>query len=119
MPFTKQYFHLRNLQKAGKNPQFGSYKYSALDFYEKGILLSIDQFSPRQFDRINIILSSNNIGVFTIEIQNTISSNDSKITDVRLEDLLHAQFEGKPSLALFNGTVKFNVNLILYQINKK
>ena len=118
MPFTKQYFHLRDLQKAGKSPQFGSYKYSALDFYEKGILLSIDQFSPRQFDRIDVILSSNNIGVFAVEIHNSMSG-ENNITDVRLEDLLHSQFEGKPSIAVFNGTVKFNVNLLLYQINKK
>jgi Ras GTPase-activating-like protein IQGAP2/3 len=118
MPFTKQYFHLRDLHRSGKSPQFGSYKYSALDFYEKGILLSIDQFSPRQFDRIHIILSSNKIGVFAVELQNGLSG-DSNITDVRVDDLLHAQFENKPSLALFNGTVKFNVNLLLYQINKK
>ena len=118
MPFTKQYFHLRDLQKSGKNPQFGSYKYSALEFYEKGILLSIDQFSPRQFDRIHMILASNHIGVFTVELQNGLSG-ENNITDVRVDDLLHAQFENKPSLALFNGTVKFNVNLLLYQINKK
>jgi Ras GTPase-activating-like protein IQGAP2/3 len=118
MPFTKQYFHLRDLQRSGKSPQFGSYKYSALDFYDKGILLSIDQLSPRQYDRVDIVLSSNNIGAFTIEIQNSISG-ENNITDVRLDDLLHAQFENKPSLALFNGTVKFNVNLLLYQVNKK
>jgi hypothetical protein len=39
--------------------------------------------------------------------------------DVRLEDLLQAQYQDRASLSLFNGLVKFNLNLLLYQINKK
>jgi len=121
MPFTKQYFHLRDLQKSGKSPQFGSFKYSAQDLYDKGILLSMDQFSPRQFDRINIVISSNKIGVFTMEVYNTNMGVTSLIasTDLRMEDLLQAQFENRVSLALFDGMAKVNLNLLLYQINKK
>ena len=40
-------------------------------------------------------------------------------TDLRMEDLLQAQFENRVSLALFEGMAKFNLNLLLYQINKK
>jgi Ras GTPase-activating-like protein IQGAP2/3 len=126
MPFTKQYFHLRDLQKSGQPPQFGSFKYSAQDLYTKGILLSIDQFSPRQFDRINIIISSNKIGIFTIAVYNSAQGGGGidgstliAATDVRMEDLLQAQFENKVSLALFDGMAKMNLNLLLYQINKK
>ena len=121
LPFTKQYFHLRDLQRTGQSPQFGSFKYSAQDLYEKGILLSIDQYSPRQYDRIDVVLSSNKVGVFTAEIHNTDlgAPNSVASTDVRLDDLLQAQFENRVSLALFNGMVKFNVNLLLYQLNKK
>lgn len=39
--------------------------------------------------------------------------------DLRMEDLLQAQFENQASLSLFNGLVKVNINLFLYQINKK
>src|SRR6267154_3993008 len=39
--------------------------------------------------------------------------------DVRLEDLLQAQYQDRASLSLFNGVAKFNLNLFLYQINKK
>ncbi|EJD01008.1 uncharacterized protein FOMMEDRAFT_21471 [Fomitiporia mediterranea MF3/22] len=118
MPFSKQFFHLRELQRSGKSPQFGSYKYSAQYLYEKGILLSIDQYSPRQFDRIDVILSSNKAGTFDIEM---INSNIGPMasTEVRMEDLLQAQFENRVSLPLFDGMAKFNLNLLLYQINKK
>ncbi|KAG9317305.1 ras GTPase-activating protein [Chiua virens] len=121
LPFTKQYFHLRDLQKSGKSPQFGSFRYSAKDLYEKGILLSIDQFSPRQFDKIDVIISSEKAGVFNIEILNNALgiTNRIGITDLRMEDLLQAQFENQASLSLFNGLVKLNINLLLYQINKK
>ncbi|KAG0709616.1 hypothetical protein DFH29DRAFT_884999 [Suillus ampliporus] len=121
LPFTKQYFHLRDLQKSGKNPQFGSFKYSAKDLYEKGILLSIDQFSPRQFDKIDITISSNKPGIFTMEVFNNTLGITNRIasTDLRMEDLLQAQFENQASLSLFNGLAKLNISLLLYQINKK
>lgn len=121
MPFTKQYFHLRDLQKSGKTPQFGSFKYSAQDLYERGILLSIDKFSPRQFDKVDIVISSNQLGVFAVELFNhTLGiTNRMAVADVRLEDLLQAQYQDRASLSLFNGLAKFNLNLLLYQINKK
>ncbi|EKM59178.1 uncharacterized protein PHACADRAFT_86001 [Phanerochaete carnosa HHB-10118-sp] len=121
LPFTKQFFHMRDLQKSGKTPQFGSYKYSAQHFYEKGILLSIDQYSPRQFDKLDIVLSSNNVGVFAIEIFNTTLGFTNRIAyaDVKMEELLQAQYENKASFTLFNGLAKFNLNLLLWQINKK
>ena len=121
MPFTKQYYHLRDLQKAGKSPQFGSYKYSAQHFYDKGILLSIDQFSPRQFDKMDIVLSSNSVGIFTVEILNNALGITNRVAtgDVKMEELLQAQFENRAALSLFDGLVKFNLNLFLWQINKK
>ena len=122
MPFTKQFFHLRDLQRSGKSPQFGSFKYSAQDLYHKGILLSIDQISPLQFDRVDIVISSNKIGVFAIEVFTSVGVSGSTLfasTDVRMEDLLQAQFENKVSLSLFDGMAKMNLNLLLYQINKK
>lgn len=121
MPFTKQYFHLRDVQRSGKAAQFGSFKYSAQDLYDKGILLSIDQFSPRQFDKIDIVISSNNVGVFTIELYNHTFGTANMIAaqDLRMEDLLQAQFENRVSLSLFDGMAKVNLNLLLYQINKK
>jgi Ras GTPase-activating-like protein IQGAP2/3 len=121
MPFTKQYFHLRDLQKTGKLPQFGSFKYSAHDLYDKGILLSIDQFSPRQFDKIDIVISSNQVGVFSMEMFNNSLgiTNRMATTDLRMEDLLQAQFENKASLSIFNNMAKANLTALLLHINKK
>jgi Ras GTPase-activating-like protein IQGAP2/3 len=121
LPFTKQYFHIRELQKAGNSPAFGSFKYGGKDLYEKGILLSIDQCSPRQFDKINLIISSNKAGVFNLELYNNIAGITDRIAtaELRMEDLLQAQFENRAALSLFNGMVKVNLSLFLFQINKK
>lgn len=83
--------------------------------------MSIDKFSPRQFDKIDVIISSEKAGVFNIEVLNNALgiTNRLGITDIRMEDLLQAQFENQASLSLFNGLVKVNINLFLYQINKK
>lgn len=121
MPFTKQYFHLRDLQKSGKLPQFGSFKYSAHYLYDKGILLSIDQFSPRQFDKIDIVISSNSVGIFTLEVFNNALgiTNRMATTELRMEDLLQAQFDGKSTLPIFEGMAKVHLSALLVHINKK
>ncbi|KDR83761.1 hypothetical protein GALMADRAFT_236120 [Galerina marginata CBS 339.88] len=121
LPFTKQYFHLRDLQRTGQAPQFGSYLYSAKKLYDRGILLSIDQYSPRQFDKLQVTMSSNLAGVFNLTLDSSILGVASRIAeeDIRMEDLLQAKYEKRPSLALFNGKVKVNFELFLFQINKK
>lgn len=121
LPFTRQYFHLRDLQRSGETPQFGSFLYTAKYLYEKGILLSIDQYSPRQFDKLHLTMSSNTAGVFTILLESTILGVSSRIAseDVRMEDLLQARFEKRPFLSLFSGKAKVNFERFLYQINKK
>ena len=112
---------MRELQKQGKPPQFGSFKYNAASFYKKGILLSIDQYSPRQFDKLDIVISSNQVGVFTIEIFNHALGITNRIAsdDVKMEDLLQAQFEDRSSYSISRGLAKFSLNLLLWQINKK
>ncbi|KAJ7283670.1 ras GTPase-activating protein [Mycena rebaudengoi] len=121
LPFTKQYFHLRDLQRSGETPQFGSFLYTAKYLYEKGILLSIDQYSPRQFDKLHLTMSSNTAGVFTILLESTLLGVATRIAseDVRMEDLLQARYEKRPFLSLFNGKAKVNFERFLYQINKK
>ena len=121
MPFTMQYFHLRELQRSGQAPQFGSHIYSAKKLYERGILLSIDQYSPRQFDKLQLTISSDSAGVFSLLLESTLLGLTSRIAseDIRMEDLLQAKYEKRPSLSLFNGKVKVNFELFLFQINKK
>lgn len=66
-------------------------------------------------------MSSNLAGVFNLALESTLLGVTKCIAseDIRMEDLLQAKYEKKPSLALFNGKVKVNFELFLFQINKK
>lgn len=121
IPFTKQFYHLRELQRTGQTPQFGSFIYSAKHLYEKGILLSIDKYSPRQFDKLQVTLSSNKAGIFTVLLESSMLAVVSKVAaeDIKMEDLLQAKYEKRPSLSILGGKMKVNFELFLHQINKK
>ncbi|KAJ3403889.1 hypothetical protein HDU80_003535 [Chytriomyces hyalinus] len=117
LPFTRQYFHLKELQKAGNVPQFGSFKFSALDLYKRGVLISMNDHNPKQYGQISLTISSAEAGVFTIDA----SLAGVKLTEpmeLRLEDLLQCQYEGVQSMTLFE-MAKVNVNLLTYLLNKK
>ncbi|CAH7670659.1 hypothetical protein BY996DRAFT_4582906 [Phakopsora pachyrhizi] len=114
MPFTPQWHHLRSLEKEGRKPRFGSYKYSAQRLYEKGILLSINQFSPKQFDKVSLIISCDEVGIFKIETRYLDSIVNNGTIELRMEDLLESQFAGKQSVNL--EIAKLNLNLLLYLI---
>lgn len=119
LPFTRQWSHLRDLKHNGKKFKFGSWKYSAIDLYNRGLLLSINQISPRQFDNIFITFSSDEIGIFKIEV-NVLGENNIILSeDVRLEDMLQMQFENKSSIAICESNVKCNLNVLLFQLYKK
>ncbi|KAE8250251.1 hypothetical protein A4X13_0g4869 [Tilletia indica] len=117
LPFSQQYFHLRSLKATGKVPKFGSYKYSAKVLHEKGVLISIDQFSTKQFDQITLTISSDEAGLFTIEASVLGVSGGS--CDIRIEDLLEAQFNNTQHITLMDGMAKVHVNLLTHLINKK
>ncbi|GAA5901502.1 Iqg1p [Sporobolomyces salmoneus] len=116
LPWSMQGSHQRQLEKEGKSYAFGSYKYSAQTLYDRGILLSIDQFSPKQFDKISLTLSSNEIGMFELQV----SHLDKPVAGVelKLEDLLESQFEGKQTIAI-GSVAKCNLNLLVHLINRK
>ncbi|KAJ3070350.1 hypothetical protein HDU98_006615 [Podochytrium sp. JEL0797] len=116
-PFTRQYFHLKELQKSGNVPQFGSFKFTALDLYKRGVLISMNDHTPKQYGQITLTISSAESGVFTIEA----SILGVKLTDtmeLRLEDLLQHQYDGVQTMVLFE-VAKVNVNLLTYLLNKK
>ena len=74
-----------------------------------------------QFDKMEVILSSNSVGVFNIEIRNNALGISNRIAqaDVKMEDLLQAQYQDRASVSLSNDQVKFHLESLLYQINKK
>lgn len=91
--------HQRQLEKEGKKYAFGSYKYTAQKLYDQGILLSIDQYSPKQFDKVSITISSDEVGVFEVKAQYmgvTVTT-----VELKLEDLLEMQFVRRFHLVLW------------------
>jgi len=116
--FSKQWSHVRSLQKAGNVPKFGSYKYGADKLYEKGILLSIEGYSPKQFDKVSLTVSSDEAGIFEIQVL-LLGIKTPYTMELKLDDLLQAQFENVQTMELFGGIAKVNVNLLVFMINKK
>lgn len=103
LPWSLQAHHQRDLEKAGKSYLFGSYKYSAQTLYDRGILLSVDQYSPKQFDKISLTISSNEVGVFEVSASYLgLSVADVVLT---LEDLLDKQFVSFVALVCREGRI--------------
>ncbi|KAL2916115.1 iqgap-related protein [Polyrhizophydium stewartii] len=115
--FSKQYYHMRDLKKEGKVPQFGSFKYTAADLHKKGVLISIDDYSPKQYGQITLILSSDEAGVFNVEASFLGVKLPEKM-ELRLEDLLQSQYNKVDVMTLFD-MAKVNLNLLIFLINKK
>ena len=120
MPFTKQWDHERELAKSGRVPKFGSFKYSAQELANRGILISWEGYSERQFAHIDLTISSNEVGVFSIEGSNGPISMPGASAHVPLDDLLQAQFNNTQFLEFFpESRVKVNVNLFVHLIMRK
>ncbi|KAJ3121772.1 hypothetical protein HK098_003406 [Nowakowskiella sp. JEL0407] len=116
--FSRQYYHLRELQKdGGKIPQFGSFKFTADNLYKKGVLISIQDYSPKQYGGITLTISSDEAGVFNIEASFLGIKMPEKL-ELRLEDLLQSQYDNVQVMTIFD-IAKVNINLLIYLINKK
>jgi len=119
MPFTKQWDHQRELQKTGKVFKFGSYKYSARTLADRGVLVSWKGYNDRQYDRVDLTISSNEVGVFTIDGSTGNMMVPGANAQVPLDDLLQAQFNNTQFMDFFDGQMRVNVNLFLHLIMKK
>ncbi|KAI7901321.1 uncharacterized protein BX663DRAFT_553135 [Cokeromyces recurvatus] len=118
-PFTRQYFHMKSLQKKGLVPKFGSFKYSAKTLYDRGIIIDISGVSKKLYSRITIILSMDRAGIITFEGYFPLANTQDLHVDVQYEDLLHTQYEGVQTMKVLDGMATVNVNLLIYLINKK
>ncbi|ORY80533.1 hypothetical protein BCR37DRAFT_399578 [Protomyces lactucae-debilis] len=115
LPFTKQFFHLRDLQRAGSVPKFGSRKYSAYKLYTKGVLLSIRHESA-PYDKFELVISSDQIGIFTVEFY-SLGSIFARIT-IQLDELLQAQYNKQEFMDYNAGQFKFTVSATLNMLFK-
>jgi Ras GTPase-activating-like protein IQGAP2/3 len=127
LPFTKQYNHLRELKQSGRSYLFGSFRYSARNLAEKGILVSWNGYPERQWDRLDITISSNQTGIFEIQGSQGSMMIPGAFAEVPLDGLLQAQFDNHQFMNLFgdgkdgsgSGALRVNVNLFLHLIFKK
>lgn len=119
LPFTRQYNHQRELERSGRVPKFGSYKYSARQLMDKGVLVQWTGTADRDWDKINLTISCDQVGVFAIEGSRGHIQIPGASALVPIEDLLQAQFESHQFMTLFEGNLKLNVNLLLHLVYKK
>lgn len=93
IPFSRQYFHQRELLKNGRVPKFGSFKYTASNLISKGVIVSIDGYGERQYEHIFFTISSDAVGSFEIEAQYNSIQIPGATAGLLLEDILQAQYE--------------------------
>jgi Ras GTPase-activating-like protein IQGAP2/3 len=126
LPFTTQYNHQRELQRSGRVPKFGSFKYSARSLAEKGVLVSWAGYPESKWDKLNLTISSDEVGLFHIEGSAGSMMIPGASASVPLDDLLQAQFNNCQFMNLFgagqgqgDAVLKLNVNLFLHLVFKK
>lgn len=119
MPFSKQWEHQRELQKSGKVFKFGSYKYSARNLADRGVMVHWKGYNERQWDRVDLTISSNEVGVFTLDGSSGNMMIPGANAQVPLDDLLQAQYNNMQFLDFFDGHLRVNVNLFLHLIMRK
>jgi len=126
MPFTKQWSHERELERAGRQPKFGSYKYSARQLADKGVLLSWAGYAPEHWGQLNIVISSDEVGVFHLEASSGSMMLPGASANLLLDDLLQAQYDNRNAIAVFEEVggsggdgAKLAVNLLLHLVFKK
>ncbi|KAF3397349.1 Ras GTPase-activating-like protein rng2 [Talaromyces pinophilus] len=119
LPFTKQWDHERELQKTGRVFKLGSYKYSARTLAEKGVLVHWKGYTERQWDRVDLSISSNEVGVFILDGSSGNMMIPGANAQVPLDDLLQAQYNNTQFLDFFEGTLRVNVDYFLHLIMKK
>lgn len=98
-------------------PQFGSFKFTAGELHKKGVLISIDGYSTKQFGGISLTISSNETGVFNVEVL-LLGVKVAEPMEMRLDDLLQDQYNKVDVMTLFD-MAKVNLNLLIFLINKK
>lgn len=119
IPFTKQWDHQRELQRSGRVFKFGSYKYSARNLANRGVLVYWKGYPEAQWDRLDLTISSNEVGIFMIDGSRGNVMVPGANAQVPLDDLLQAQYNNSQYMDFFEGTLRVNVNLFLHLIMKK
>jgi len=108
LPFTRQYFHIRELQRSGKVPKFGSYNYSARALADKGVLVALEGYHERQWGAISITIQSDEVGIFRLEMSFGSMIIPGGSMDIPLDDLLQVCCYAKVSTSCANMNGRLN-----------
>ena len=133
LPFTRQYNHERELQRSGRPPpRFGSFKYSARNLADKGVLVEWRGHPDRSWDKLCLTISSDQVGVFHLEGSVRDMMIPGAAASVPLDELLQAQFNNCQFVSLFGedagvgaggsrgeGPLRLNVNLLVHLLMRK
>ncbi|KAI0160552.1 hypothetical protein GGR57DRAFT_386672 [Xylariaceae sp. FL1272] len=118
-PFTKQYNHQRELERSGRVPKFGSYKYSVRALHSKGVIVSWNGVPERDWSSINITIACDEVGIFNIEGSRGHIQIPGASAVIPIENLLQAQFEARQFMDFFEGNLRLNVNILLHTLYRK
>ncbi|KAL3425322.1 IQ domain-containing protein containing GTPase activating protein [Phlyctema vagabunda] len=119
MPFSKQYNHEKELERSGRKPKFGSFKYSARTLSDKGVLVSWKGLGDREWEKTNLTISCDEVGLFSIVGSKGSIDIPGASAQVTMDSLLAAQFANHQYMDLFEGGMRLNVNLFLHLLYKK
>ena len=129
LPFTKQWTHERELQRSGRRPRFGSYKYSARQLADKGVLVAWPAYAHEHWNQVNVVVSSDEVGVFHLEASSGSLMIPGASANLLLDDLLQAQYDNKATVTVFEEVggnkggadkgARLAVNLLLHLVFKK
>lgn len=86
---------------------------------DKGVLVQWTGTADRDWDKINLTISCDQVGVFVIEGSRGHIQIPGASALLSIEDLLQAQFESQQFITLFEGNLRLNVNLLLHLLYKK
>lgn len=103
MPFSKQWHHQRDLERAGREPRYGSYKRSAEHFATKGILNS---WPGRDLRNDDITIYSDEINQFHIDGSTGSMMITGASDRFTWDDLLDAEYDGRDTYDFFSGDVQ-------------
>ena len=80
------------MQRSGRMPRFGSYKYSTTRLVEKGILVGVQ--TGRHSEKLHLTISSDEVGVFLMQLTSSQYNEDVQTgsEEIKLEDLLQLQY---------------------------
>ncbi|KAI1298230.1 hypothetical protein F5Y03DRAFT_398234 [Xylaria venustula] len=118
-PFTKQYNHQRELERSGRVPKFGSYKYSVRALFGKGVVVSWQGVPERDWNSIDLTIACDSVGIFNVEGSRGHIQIPGASAVIPIEDLLQAQFEARQFMDFFEGNLRVNVNLLLHLLYRK